>query len=294
VPHFNFASAEQLKAIVFGFKKVLDFYDLLYDQYALMVGTSEGEAKFLGYGQARALVDSWKKETNISIFLNADHHKSFESCKKAIDKGYGTVLIDASKMPFEENLKITHSVVDYAKSIDQDISVEGELGYLRGESKMQETVEIKPEDFTKPEEAKEFVEKTGVDRLAVVFGNIHGVVKEVIVTAPTSKGVGAPTKASGEEKLDFDLLGKISEAVPEAYLVLHGGSGLAEKDFKKAIENGIVNIHINTEIRMAYRQGLDEKLKESPTETTPYKFLEAAVEKMKEVVEQKTRIFLNL
>ena len=276
VPHFNFASAEQLEAIVLGFKKVLDFYNLPYDKYALMAGTSEGEAKFLGLGQARALVDSWKKETNIPIFLNADHHKSFESCKEAIKHGYDTVLMDGSATPFEENIKTTHAVVDYAKSVNPEITVEGELGYLRGESKLQEMVEINTSDFTKPEEAKEFFEKTGVDRLAVVFGNIHGVVSKQ------------------EEKLDFDLLGKINAAVPDVFLVLHGGSGLAESDFKKAVENGITNIHINTEVRVAYREGLDEKLKEAPKETTPYKFLEGAVEKMRGVVEEKVKIFLNV
>ncbi len=276
VPHFNFASAEQLKAIVLGFKKVLDFYNLPYDQYALMVGTSEGEAKFLGYKEARKLVDAWKSDTNLAIFLNADHHKSFESCKEALDAGYDTVLIDSSSLPFEENIKVAHRVRDYAKSKNGRITVEGELGYLKGESKLQETIAIKSEDFTKPEEAKEFVEKTGVDRLAVVFGNIHGVV----------------TKQ--EEKLDFSLLRKINEAVPQTFLVLHGGSGLDDKDFKKAIENGVINIHINTEVRVAYRKGLDEKLKEAPAETTPYKFLEEAVEKMQEVVEKKVKVFLNL
>ncbi len=276
IPHFNFASAEQLEAIVLGFKKVLDFYSLPYEKYALMVGTSEGEAKFLGYSQARALVDSWKKETNIPVFLNADHHKSFESCREAIDSGYDAVLIDASAMPFEENIKQTHKVIDYAKSKDGDISIEGELGYLRGESKLQETIEVKSEDFTKPQEAKEFIEKTGVDRLAVAIGNIHGIATKQKMT------------------IDFDLLKKINKAAPDIFLVLHGGSGLTNEDFKKAIENGITNIHINTEVRVAYREGLDEKLKEAPAETTPYKFLEGAVEKMREVVEEKVKIFLNV
>ena len=281
VPHFNFASAEQLKAIVLGFKKVLDFYNLSYREYALMVGTSEGEARFLGYREARKLVNAWMLDTNLNIFLNADHHKSFESCKEALDTGgYDTVLIDASTLSFEENIKITHKVVDYVKSTSDErevpITVEGELGYLKGESKLQETVEVKSEDFTKPEEAREFVEKTGVDRLAVVFGNIHGVV----------------TKQ--EERLDFELLKKINGAIPNVFLVLHGGSGLSKDDFKKAIENGITNIHINTEVRVAYREGLEKDLKESPGETTPYKFLDEAVEKMQGVVEGKVKVFLNL
>lgn len=258
-----------------GFKKVLDFYSLSYGEYALMVGTSEGEAKFLGYAEARKLADVWKSETNIPIFLNADHHKSFESCKEAIEQGYDTVLIDVSSLPFGENIKTTHAVSDYAKSINPEITVEGELGYLRGESKLQEIVEIKPEDFTKPEQAKEFVEKTGVDRLAVAIGNIHGIT------------------AGQKMQLDFDLLNKISKAIPDTFLVLHGGSGLADEDFRKSIENGIVNIHINTEIRVAYREGIEEKLKEAPAETTPYKFLEGAVEKMQKVVEEKVKVFLG-
>jgi len=276
IPHFNFASAEQLEAIVLGFKKVLDFYNLPYDRYALMVGTSESEAKFLGYGQARALVDSWKKETNIPIFLNADHHKNFESCREAIGAGYDTVLIDASTLPFDENMRITHGVADYAKSVNPEITVEGELGYLRGESKLQETVEIKREDFTQSEQAKEFVGKTGVDRLAIVFGNIHGIVSKQ------------------REELDFNLLKRIAGALPGVFLVLHGGSGLAEEDFKKAIENGITNIHINTEVRAAYHDGLIEKLKEAPEEIAPYKFLDKAKEEMRQVVEDKVRIFMNL
>ena len=280
VPHFNFASAEQLKAIVLGFKKVLDSHNLPSSDYALMVGTSEGEAKFLGYVEARKLVDAWKLDTGLNIFLNADHHKSFESCKEAVDSGYDTVLFDGFGLALEENVRTTRQVIDYAKSVSAsrrtEITVEGELGYLRGESKMQEMVELKPEDFTKPEEAREFVQKTGVDRLAVVFGNIHGVV----------------TKQ--EERLDFELLKKINGAIPNVFLVLHGGSGLSKDDFKKAIENGITNIHINTEVRVAYREGLEKDLKESPGETTPYKFLDEAVEKMQGVVEGKVKVFLNL
>ena len=276
VPHFTFASAEQLKAIVLGFKKVLDFYSLSYGEYALMVGTSEGEVKFLGYAEARKLVDAWKSDTNLVIFLNADHHKSFESCKEAIDAGYDTVLIDSSALPLGENIKEAHKVVDYAKSVNPDIAVEGELGYLKGESKLQETVEVKPEDFTKPEQAEEFVEKTGIDRLAVAIGNIHGIA------------------AKQKMMIDFGLLKEIYKAVPDTFLVLHGGSGLSNDDFKKAIERGVANIHINTEVRVAYREGLDEKLKEAPGETTPYKFLEGAVEKMQEIVEEKVKVFLNV
>ena len=202
VPHFNFASAEQLKAIVLGFQEVVR---QLADSknYALMDGTSEGEAKFLGYSEARALVNAWKKDTGLPIFLNADHHKSAEATIKAIDAGYDTVLIDASKLPFEENVKETKEVIAYANEYAKPkIEVEGELGYLRGESQVQKAVEISKEDFTKPEEAVEFVKKTGIHRLAIAVGNIHGITTEQ------------------KMEIDVELIKKISEAVPETFLVL--------------------------------------------------------------------------
>lgn len=276
IPHFNFASAEQLKAVILGFKSIIEKYNLSPEKYCLMVGTSQGEAGFLGYNQARGLVDAWKKELSFNIFLNADHHRSFDSCKKAIDSGYDSVLMDGSKMSFEENLKITKQVVQYAKSKNDNIIVEGELGYMPGESKVQEEIEVKPELFTKPDQAKEFVEKTGVNSLAVVFGNIHGIV----------------TKQ--KPKLDLDLLAKINNKIPETFLVLHGGSGLTNDDFVNSIDNGIVNIHINTEVRVAYRKGLEEEFRQDPNQTTPYKFLQKAVDEMKKVVEGKTTVFLRV
>lgn len=271
--HFNFANAEQLKAIVQAFEKIVK--ENPDKELALMVGTSEGEAEFLGYEQARGLVNAWKKQTDSHIFLNADHHKSFESCKRAIDTGYDSVLIDASKLPFEENIALTNKVKEYAKDVNTDITVEGELGYLRGSSEIQEKVEINSEDFTKPEEAAEFVSQTGVDRLAVVFGNIHGVVTEQ------------------EEKLDIDHFKKIVGAMPNVYFVLHGASGLKDEDARAAIKAGIVNVHINTEIRVAFHEAL-EKFEKSPRPhtTTPYKIMAPTVEAMQKVAEEKLRLFL--
>src|SRR3989344_1454812 len=198
--HFNFASAEQLKAIVQAFQKIVQ--ESGKQDLALMVGTSEGEAEFLGYEQSIGLVEAWRKQTGLPIFLNADHHKSFESCKKAIDAGYNTILIDASKLPFEENISLTKKVIEYGKSINAEITFEGELGYLRGSSEVQEKIEISEKDFTDSDQAADFVEKTKVDRLAVVFGNIHGIVTEQ------------------EEKLDVEHFKKIVMAVPDAHFVL--------------------------------------------------------------------------
>ncbi|MDP3731192.1 MAG: class II fructose-bisphosphate aldolase [bacterium] len=262
VGHFNFSTADQLKAIVEAAKEL---------NSPVMVATSEGEAKFIGREQAVALVKSYQQEGHV-VFLNADHHKTEERAKQAIDAGYDTVLIDASKMSFEENIMTTKIVVDYAKE-KGGLMVEGELGYLKGESQMQGTVEISPADFTKPEEAKEFVERTGVDRLAIVFGNIHGIVTQQ------------------EEKLTMPVLQAVVFAIPNVFFVLHGASGLPDEQIKEAIANGITNVHINTELRVAYHDALEAELQKEPDQTTPYKFLAPSFEAMKELVKKKLELF---
>src|SRR3989338_6511596 len=166
VGHFNFSTADQLKAIVESASEM---------KAPVMVATSEGEANFVGYEQAVALVKSYQNEGH-AIWLNADHHKSFESAKKAIDAGYDTVLIDASRLDLDENILVTSQVANYAGEKNMEIVVEGELGYLRGSSEVQEKVEIVMADYTQSEQAADFVARTGVERLAVVFGNIHGIV----------------------------------------------------------------------------------------------------------------------
>lgn len=263
VGHFNFSTADQLKAIVEAAAEI---------QAPVMVGTSEGEDKFIGHEQAAALVKSWQALGH-AVFLNADHHKSWETTKEAIDAGYDSILIDASKLPFDQNAELTKKVVDYAKSKNPEIQVEGELGYLRGESEVQQKVQISEEDYTKPQEASNFVSRTGVDRLAIVFGNIHGIVTEQ------------------EEHLNIEALKKVAQALPTTVLVLHGGSGLAADEIKEAIGNGISNVHINTELRVAYREALEEELQKEPQQTTPYKFLTPSYEATKKLVREKLELF---
>lgn len=269
IGHFNFSTADQLRAIVEAAAEL---------KVPVMAATSEGEADFVGRDQAIALVRSYQKEGH-DVFLNADHHKSWETTKAAIDAGYDSVLIDASKLPYEENIALTKKVVDYArevaKSSGREIPVEGELGYLKGSSEVQKKVEISREDYTKPEEAKDFVARTGVDRLAIVFGNIHGIVTEQ------------------EEHLDIETLKNVAAAVPGMTLVLHGASGLKDEEIKVAIQNGISNIHINTELRVAYHEALEGELEKEPGQTTPYKFLKPPYELTKKVVEKKLRLFSN-
>ncbi len=269
IGHFNFSTADQLRAIVEAAAEL---------KVPVMAATSEGEADFVGRDQAVALVRSYQKEGH-DVFLNADHHKSWETTKAAIDAGYDSVLIDASKLPYEENIDLTKKVVDYArevaKSSGREIPVEGELGYLKGSSEVQKKIEISREDYTKPEEAKDFVARTGVDRLAIVFGNIHGIVTEQ------------------EEHLDIETLKNIAAAVPGITLVLHGASGLKDDEIKTAIQNGITNVHINTELRVAYREALEEEIEKEPNQTTPYKFLNPSFEAVKNLVMEKAKLFRN-
>ena len=263
IGHFNFSMAEQLRA----------FVEIANELKApLMVGTSEGEANFIGYDQAVALVKSYQKQ-GFAVFLNWDNHKSFESEKKAIDAGYDTIHIDVSKKPFEENMRITKSVVEYSKTIGRDIMIEGELGYLKGTSEIQENVEITPDDFTKPEQAKLFVESTGIDRLAIAFGNAHGII------------------TNQEERLDINVLKSVREAVPNTHIVLHGASGLKDNNVREAIANGIDNVHINTELRIAYHDALENELAKKNESTTPYKFVGPAVEATKKLVKEKLELF---
>jgi len=266
IGQFNVSTDEQIKAVVETAKNL---------KSPIIIGTSEGEREFIGVNQIVALVKSWQKETNLLIVLNADHCKDFESAKEVIDAGYLAVHIDGSKLPFEENIELTKKVVEYARSKNPDVVVEGELGYLRGGSEIRkEEIEIKEEDLTKPEQAKEFFEKTKVDLLAIIIGNIHGV----------SANLKDPS-------LNLKRLKEIQEAVPSALLVLHGGSGAPEQDIKEAIKLGVVKININTELRIAYSEALGQEIKQHPDEIKPYKILAPTIEAMRKVIEEKIKLF---
>ncbi len=274
IGHFNFATEDVLRGIVEASRDA--------GAPAVMVGTSEGEAGFVGMKEAVALVRAMREDFNYPIFLNADHYKSFEKCKEAIDAGYDSIIIDASRLPNEENIALTKQVVDYARSVNPGISVEGELGYLRGSSEVQTKIEISPADYSKPEEVADFVSRTGVDRMAVVFGNIHGIVTDQ------------------EEKLDIEHLKKIVATLqrPSLYkdglcLVLHGASGLKDEDVAASIKAGITNVHFNTELRVAYRNEIDKQFHAHPNETTPYKYLGPAVDEVKKLVTAKIHLFME-
>lgn len=265
IGHFNISTIEVLWSIFHAAQEL---------NQPVIIGISEGERKFLGVRQTAALVQSIREEYNHPIFLNADHSYSFESVKSAVDAGFDAVIFDGARLPFEENIELTKECVAYARSVNPDILVEGELGYIGQSSKFLEAMpeEILKSGKTTTEQAKEFVGRTGVDLFAPSVGNVHGIIK------------------TGNPDLDISLIRALREAagVP---LVLHGGSGIKDGDFTEAIDAGVAIVHINTEIRKAWRDAVVDALAENPDEVSPYKILASAKEAVEEVVRERIGLF---
>jgi len=271
IGHFNIADTEMLKGVFTSAQKL---------DVPIIIGTSEGERDFIGVHQAVALVKSLREEYDYPIFLNADHTYSFEKVKEAVDAGYDAVIFDGAKLSFEENLKITKKCVEYAKSVNPDIVVEAELGYIGKSSKLLDEIpegaEITDEHLTTPEEIKEFVEKTGVDLIAPAVGNLHGMLKSTNNPAINIERVKQLREAGG---------------VP---MVLHGGSGISDDDFVKAIDAGISAVHISTEIRVAYKDGIKIGLQENPDDIAPYRYMKEAVHHVEKVVGKRLKLFSKI
>jgi fructose-bisphosphate aldolase class II len=265
VGHFNISDSTQLNAIAEAAREL---------QVPVMIGASEGERKFIGMRQAAALVKALRDQGQ-EIYMNADHTKSIDGIKEAIDAGYDEVLFDGSELPLEENIAKAKEAVAYARASGRDVLVEGELGYIGRSSALLDKI---PDgaglDKTDPEVAKRFVTESGVDMLAPSVGNIHGMLKN-----------------SPEPALDIERIGAISAAA-NIPLVLHGGSGNSEADFRAAIKNGMAVVHINTEIRVAYRKGIEAGLAASD-DVAPYKYLAVGAAQLKEVVKAKLQLFTN-
>jgi len=262
---FNFSDLSQLRGIIQGTNKT--------EQIPFILGTSEGESRYLGLRLAVSVVKAIKKEIKNPVFLNLDHGKSFDYIKKAINSGYKMVHFDGSGLSLGENIKLTKKIVDFAHK--RGIFVEGEIGYLKGESKIyKKELQIKSSDMTKPNEAFEFVRKTNVDSLAIVVGNIHGIYTK------------------NHPRLDIERIKEIKNKLgSRVFLVLHGGSGIPNKELKEAIRAGIVKININTEIRVAWREAFEKSLKFHRDEVAPYKIIQPLViNNIAKIVEKKIKI----
>lgn len=272
IGHFNISNIEALHGIYNAAKKL---------NVPVIIGVSEGEEEFIGRDEVATLVKMIRERDNYPVFLNADHHYSFESVKAALDSGYDAAIIDAVKLPLDENIALTKKCVEYAKELGEkegrDILIEAELGFIGQSSKLLDAIPegVSEATMTKPEDAKYFIEQTGISLLAPSVGNIHGMV------------------TGGNPRLDIGRVKAIKEATGTP-LVLHGGSGIADEDFTAAIKEGIDIVHINTEIRVAYKEALEKYLKENPKEVAPYKILKPAVEAIEQVVYNRLKLFNNL
>ena len=277
--HYNVSSLEQIKAGILAVKET---------KTPLIIGVSEGERNYLNPKLVKEIIDFYREEDNLQdlIFLNADHSKSLESAKRAIDLNYDSVLIDLSELDLEENIRQTKELVEYAdlRRLDADFTqalieneispresalsprrsalIEGEVGKIEGKSEIQKEVEIKKENLTKVESALKFVEETKVDLLAVSIGNVHGIVEK-------------------EPELDFERGREIAKAV-KIPLVLHGASGLSIEKIKKCISIGFKIIHINTEFRKIWKEKLQQELKKETI--IPYKIYEPVIEEIKKKI----------
>ncbi len=268
--HFNICSIDGIWAVADAAKEL---------NLPVIIGVSEGERDFVGVNETAAVVKSIRDNRKQEIFLNADHTYSFERVKEAIDAGFDSVIFDGAQLSIEENTKIAKKCVEYARECGRDVLVEGELGFIGTSSKILDAIPegaiVGDAAMTKPQVAAEFVKATGIDLLAPAVGNIHGVVK------------------GGDPALNSHRVKEIHEAcgIP---LVLHGASGNTADDIKATIKSGVSIVHVNTELRIAYRSGLLKAFSEHPDEVAPYKYLKYAKLAMQKVVEEKLRIVSGL
>lgn len=256
---FNLNNMEILQAIIEAAEE---------ENSPVFIQASQGGIKYAGIeyiaGMARVAAETAK----VPIALNLDHGTSFTQVVQCVRHGFSNVMIDGSKHAFEENIALTQKVVEVAHP--NNVGVEAELGKIGG---VEDDIVVDAADasFTDPKEAAEFVERTGVDALAIAIGTAHGVYK-------------------GEPKLDFKRLEEIA-AANDVPLVLHGASGIGDEQIRKAVPFGITKINIDTDLRVAFSQAIKDVLAKNPGEIDPRKILGPARDAMKEVARKKMRLF---
>jgi fructose-bisphosphate aldolase class II len=282
---FNVNNMEIIQGIVAGAKA---------ENTSLILQVSAGARKYANPTYLTKLVEAAILDTGLDIALHLDHGEDFEICKQCVDGGFTSVMIDGSKYDFEENVRLTKEVVDYAHS--KGVVVEGELGKLAG---VEDNIKVDARNatFTDPEEAAEFVARTGVDSLAIAIGTSHGAYK-----------------FKGDPYLDFERLKKIHELIPDTPLVLHGAStvlpefvkacndfggeipgaqGVPEDMIKEATKYGICKVNIDTDLRLAMTASIRKYLAENPADFDPRKYLGPARQAIQDMVQHKVRNVLN-
>jgi len=263
---------------VFNLESVLSVAEAAAEKKAaVIIQVSETTIDYAGLKAithiVKTVAKNQAKEAKIAFHL--DHGKNFLSVMECIEAGFSSIMMDASNLIFDENVALTKKAVDYAHR--HKVWAQGEVGRIVKEAAEIKKMEENPEHFlTKPEEACEFVKKTGVDSLAISIGNVHGTYK----------------MKNGVPHLFLDQLRKIKKMI-DIPLVLHGASGIKEEEIKKAIELGIVIINIDTEIRLVFRESLIKSLAEAQktNEFDPRKILKPSIETMRDLVIKKIEIF---
>ncbi|NLK63645.1 MAG: class II fructose-1,6-bisphosphate aldolase [Tissierellia bacterium] len=282
---FNVNNMEIIQGIVDAAKQ---------ENAPLILQVSAGARKYANPIYLRKLVEAAIEDTGLDICLHLDHGEDFEICKQCVDDGFTSVMIDGSKYPFEENIALTKRVVEYAHS--KGVVVEAELGKLAG---VEDAVKVKTKDatYTDPEEAVEFVERTGVDSLAIAIGTSHGAYK-----------------FKGDPSLDFERLETITNLLPNFPLVLHGSSsvpkefvdlcnkyggqipgaaGVPEEMLRRAAQMGVCKINIDTDLRLALTACIRQYFVEHPSEFDPRKYLGPGRRAIKDMVAHKMRNVLG-
>ena len=278
---FNVNNMEIIQAIVDAAQE---------ENSPVILQASSSAIKYARPAYLKKMVEAAVEETNIPIALHLDHGPDFETCKECIDNGFTSVMIDGSKYDFEENIALTKKVVEYAHA--KGVVVEAELGKLAG---IEDDVNVSEADakYTDPEQAREFVERTCCDSLAIAIGTSHGAYK-----------------FKGEAKLRFDILAKIKEKIPNTPIVLHGAStvipelvdecnkyggdipgakGVPDEILNEASKSGVSKINVDTDLRLAMTASIRKVLAQEPATFDPRKYLTPAREKIKETVKHKIK-----
>jgi len=265
--HFNVSDLVMLKAVVAAAGQI---------GVPTLVGASEGERDFFGVRQLAAVVKSLREEFDVPIFLNADHTHSLAKAVEAARAGFDEIIVDFSALPFEQNVSNTKQALEAIKAINPGILVEGEIGDIGTGSEIHE--EARSEfKLTTAEEARLFVQSTGIDILAPAVGNAHGMVESMV-------------EGKTKKHLDIERIAQIKKAT-RVFLTLHGGSGTNDEDFRKAIAAGINIIHVSTELRVAWKKSLQRSLAADPKDVVPYKILCPVVDSVAQVVGSRLRLF---
>ena len=261
---FNVGNLEIFKAVVqaAGSKKS-----------PIIIESSPGETKWMEAENVVDIARNFQDEYGVPILVNLDHAETLEQCQEGIEAGYDLIHCDASKLQHEENVALTKKVAELAHA--KGLTCEGELDHIGGSSTIHQgaaSEEAGKVIKTDPQRAKKFVEETGIDIFAAFVGNIHGLY------------------LGGEKHIDPNLVREIADATG-VFLSLHGSSGIPDDQIKAAIQNGIVKINLNTEMRQAFIKGLDKAIHKNPEEYAIYKILPETMKELRELVEYKINLF---